>query len=204
MTLRYIDQGASGSACEPHWLIPIGSVHSLGTVHWQILKRSSRFNWSVPELTGCCPLEGRNSAGGREQVNLRAIRHKWVHNRWREQIIVAGRASKNSDRSDYLFTQSTRTALTRAKHLRAAPDGVRAEWINVPCPATTRGLVNFASFINSWVVLPAGGQQRYGCMCLIGMKMILYCFLTAMLDSVWLGFISWLAIYPLNPNAADF
>lgn len=74
---------------------------------------------------------------------------------------MAGRALKNTDRSDYLFTRSTRTPLTRAKHLRDAPDRVQAEWINVPCPAMTPGRVNFASFINSRVVLSVGGQQHY-------------------------------------------
>lgn len=59
--------------------------------------------------------------------NLRAIRHKWVHNRWCEQIIVAGQALKNTDRSDYLFTRSTQSALTLAKHLRDVQDEVQPE-----------------------------------------------------------------------------
>lgn len=58
---------------------------------------------------------GQRAAG---QGNLKAIRHKWVHNRWCEQIIVADQALKNTDHSDYLFSGSTPGALTPAKRLR--------------------------------------------------------------------------------------
>lgn len=70
-------------------------------------------------LRGC-----RRAAG---QGNLRAIRHKWVHNHWCELIIVAGQALKNTDRGDYLFTGSTQSALTLAKHLRNVQDEVQLE-----------------------------------------------------------------------------
>lgn len=161
MTLRYID---------PRPVIlyvsPIDSFQQVAFTHGGLFIDGS-LNVAVVlidpprSLQAARPLEGGSGGRGRGQGNLRAIRHKWVHNRWCEQIIVAGLALKNTDRSDYLFTRNTWTALTRAKHLSDASDEVRAEWINVPRSAVTLGLVNFASFINSWVVMPWEGQQHY-------------------------------------------
>lgn len=40
---------------------------------------------------------------------------------------MAGQALKNTDRGDYLFTGSTQSALTLAKHLRNVQDEVQLE-----------------------------------------------------------------------------
>lgn len=82
---------------------------------------------------------------------------------------MAGQALKNTDRSDYLFTRSTQTALTLAEHLRDVQDEVQPERVlsperfNVPWPTAvsgsllTEGHVNFAKFINPQGVMPTVG-----------------------------------------------
>lgn len=115
---------AVDSAHEPNPHTSTGSVVSCGTVYWRPFKCPGRFNWSALQLAGC---ESKGCRGAVGHGNLRAIRHKWANNRWCEQIIVAGQALKNTDRSDYLFTGSTQSALTPAKHLRTVRDEVQLE-----------------------------------------------------------------------------
>lgn len=59
---------------------------------------------------------------------------------------MAGQALKNTDRSDYLFTRSTQSALTLAKRVRDVRDEVQPEWvfrspawINVQRPTAVSG-----------------------------------------------------------------
>lgn len=86
---------------------------------------------------------------------------------------MAGQALKNTDRSDYLFTQSTQSALTLAKHLRDVQDEVQPERVALismdQCAMATRvsgllftkGHVNFAKFIKPCAAMLTVDQQHF-------------------------------------------